>query len=208
MATAMAQKPVIDMGIIPQCETTIFSVEKWPGDRYTWDIYRDSTTNFAQEKGDVDPVAYFENSMYEGSTVNVNWLDTGRYFVRVMVWDEVQCTNNLMLFKIQVIDVPPLAEITGDSLCIGEPAIVRIVLTGRGPYDLTYTWGDGQVLVNMNGITEEEFTVPLPPLPVGITEFWVTQIIDQCSENLVPSEKGRIVIFPKPSQSRIYVKDE
>jgi len=208
VATAIAQKPLLYFEV-EKCETLEFSVDKIPGDRYTWDIYRDSTVNFATQKGDVDPVTYFENSHYEGSTVRVNWLDAGRYFVRLMVWDEVNCTNNLLVYLVDVRETPLMAEITGDSLCFGDLALVKIVLTGRGPYDLTYTYvsngnGANEVNVNLVGLVEEEFTVALPPLPVGITEVWVQQIIDECTENLVPTEKARVVIFPKPVQSRIY----
>jgi hypothetical protein len=60
----------------------------------------------------------------------------------------------------------------------------------------------------MNGITENEFTIAMPPLPVGATEIWVNEIITQCSINLIPSDKGRILIYPKPAQSKIYLKDE
>ncbi len=80
MTAVMAQKdvPYIE---IPQCETMDFTVDEWPGDRYTWDLYRDSTVNFAKADGDVDPVAYFDEGMYQGSTVTVHWLDTGIYFL-------------------------------------------------------------------------------------------------------------------------------
>lgn len=208
VATAMAQKPLIYIEV-PQCETIEFSVVDMPGDRYTWDIYRDSTVNFAQENGDVDPVPHFEDGNYGGPTVRVNGLDVGRYFVRVMVWDEVNCTNNLMMYLVDIYSDPPMAVLTGDSLCIGDPAVVKIVLTGRGPYNLTYTYvshtnGDNEINVNLVGQVEQEFTVTLPPLPVGITEIWVKQIIDECTENLIPSDRARIVIFPKPSQSKIY----
>ena len=213
VATAAAQKPVVDMGKVPQCETTVFSVDKWPGDRYTWDLYKDSTVNFANTNGDVDRVPYFEKGMYEGPSVSINWLDVGKYFVRVMVWDEQTCTNNLMLFKIEVEANPPQAELLVDSTCIGEISTVRIVLTGHGPWDLTYTYvsnsnGETEVNTNLIGQVENDFTVSIPPLPVGTTEIWVQQIIDQCTENLIPTDKARIVIYPKPSQSKIYLKDE
>jgi hypothetical protein len=207
VASALAQKPIIYIKV-PQCETIEFSVVDMPGDRYTWDVYRDSTVNFAIEKGDMDPVPIFEDGMYEGSTVRANGLDVGRYFVRVMVWDEKTCTNNLMMYLVDIYDDPPTAELTGDSLCIGDPAVVRIVLTGRGPWNLTYTYksepNGNEVSVNLNGVTEPDFTVTMPPLPVGITDIWVQQIIDECTENLIPSDKARIIIYPKPSNSRIY----
>ncbi|GAB1451522.1 hypothetical protein MASR2M47_15780 [Draconibacterium sp.] len=212
VATAVAQKPIQHIEV-EKCETIEFSVVDWPGDRYTWDLYRDSTVNYAKEKGDVDPVPYFEKGMYQGHTVQVNWLDTGRYFLRVMVWNEVECTNNLILFLVDVIEVIPEAELYGDSTCVGDPSFVRVVLSGRGPWDLNYSYqsdgnGNNIVSVNMNGITENEFTIAMPPLPVGATEIWVNEIITQCSINLIPSDKGRILIYPKPAQSKIYLKDE
>jgi hypothetical protein len=113
-----------------------------------------------------------------------------------------------MMYLVDIYDDPPTAELTGDSLCIGDPAVVRIVLTGRGPWNLTYTYksepNGNEVSVNLNGVTEPDFTVIMPPLPVGITDIWVQQIIDECTENLIPSNKARIIIYPKPSNSRIY----
>jgi len=212
VANAMAQKEIPIQHIeAEQCETIEFSVVEWPGDRYTWDLYTElkwDTVNFAWQKGNVDPGGYFENGMYEGSTIRINWLDAGRYFLRVMVWDEKNCSNNLLVFTVNVKEHIPEAELTGDSVCYGELAEFKIVLTGFGPWDLKYTYGDGTVILNLNGITEPEITVPMPPLPVRTTEVWVTEIIDQCTSNLIPSQKGRIVIYPIPVNSRIFQIDE
>jgi hypothetical protein len=211
VATAVAQKPIQHLEV-EKCETIEFSVVDWPGDRYTWDLYRDSTVNYAKIKGDVDPVTYFEKANYEGSTVRVNWLDTGRYFLRVMVWNEVECTNNLILFLVDVIEIIPEAELYGDSTCIGDPSFVRIVLSGHGPWDLKYSYssdGNGNNIVSVNLHTpDSENIVKIPALPVGLTEFWVEEIITQCTINMIPSDKGRILIYPKPSQSKIYLKDD
>jgi hypothetical protein len=209
VATAMAQKPVTHIEV-DQCESYEFSVVDWPGDRYTWDLYTElqwDTVNFAKQKGNVPPVPYFDKGMYEGSTVTVNWLDPGRYFLRVMVWDENTCTNNLLVYLVDVLEHKPEATVVGDSLCYGDPVVFKIILTGMGPWDLKYTYGDGIAILNLNGVTEPEQTVTLPPLPAGITEVWVREIIDQCSSNLMPSERGRVVIFPKPTNSKIYLKE-
>jgi hypothetical protein len=152
----------------------------------------------------VDPGSYFEKGMYEGSSVRVNWLESGRYYLRVMVWDEVRCTNNLLLFLVDVVEHMPKATLEGDSVCYGEPAVFKIILTGLPPWDVKYTYGDGKTTLNLNGITEPEQTVTLPPLPVGITEVWVKEIIDQCTSNIIPSEKARILIYPMPKNSKIY----
>jgi hypothetical protein len=206
VASAMAQKPVNHIEV-EQCETIEFSVVEWPGDRYTWDLYTElewDTVNFAQQSGNVEPVPYFEDGMYQGSTVQVHWLDVGKYFLRVMVWDETTCTNNLLVFSVDVKEHIPQAILTGDSLCYGEPAVFRIVLTGMGPWDVAYTYGDGTATVNLNGVIDPVQTISLPPLPVGLTEVWVKEIIDQCNSNVKPSEKARIVIYPIPTQSKIY----
>ena len=210
VATVMAQKPVTHIEV-DQCESYEFSVVEWPGDRYTWDLYTElewDTVNFAKQDGNVDRVPYFEKGMYEGSTVTVNWLEPGRYFLRVMVWDETICTNNLLVFLIDVLEHKPEATVEGSEACYGEPVVFKIVLTGMGPWDLKYTYGDGTAVINLNGVMENEQTITLPPLPKGIFDVWVTEIIDQCTENLVPSEKGRIVIFPKPTNSKIYNVDK
>jgi hypothetical protein len=203
---AMAQKQVNQFEF-EQCETFEFSVVDWQGDRYTWDLYTEEqwdTVNFATQKGNVEPAAYFDNGMYQGSTVKIHWLDPGRYILRIMAWDEKSCTNNLIIFSVNVLEHIPEATITGDSLCYGDPVVFKIVITGKGKWEAIYTYGDGTASLNLYGENEIEQTVKLPPLPVGTTEVWVQQIIDECSSNLIPSEKGRIFIFPIPTNSRIY----
>lgn len=209
VAPVKAQKPIIEM-TVDQCETLEFSVVDLPGDRYTWDIYRDSTVNFANTKGDVDPVVYFEKAMYEGSTVRVHFLEPGRYFVRVMVWNEVECTNNLLVYMVDVLEYIPEAELIGDSLCVGMPAVIKIVLTGRGPWNVQYTYGDDSNAVWINGITESEISVPIiPALPVGTTDFWIMEVTDDCTVNsyVADPKKVGVIIFPKPTNSKIYLKE-
>lgn len=210
VATAMAQIPVQYVEAY-QCEAIEFSVVNWPGDRYTWDLYNDkdwNKVNFAAEKGNVDPALYFEKGMYEGSTVTVNWLENGLYFLRIMVWDESTCSNDLLVFKVNVLEHELNATLTGDSVCYGDPVVFKIVLTGMGPWDVKYTFGDGTATLNLNGITEPKQTVYLPALPAGQFDVWVTEIMDQCSQNLLPSEKARIVIYPKPANTQIILREK
>lgn len=209
--SAFGQKKVPKI-IAEECETVEFSVVEWPGDRYTWDIYADSTNNFAINKGDLDPVLFFEKGMYEGSKVKVLNLQPGSYFLRIMVWDEVQCTNNLLVFNLVIIKHIPYAELYGDSVCYGEPVLLKIVFSGPGPWKAVYTYGDGSTHLNLNNdewIYENvfEFTPAIPPLPVGATEFWILQVTDQCSVEDQIVDKEVVRIFPRPSSSRIYVSD-
>lgn len=209
--TVVAQKPITHI-IAEECEQIELSVVEWPGDRYTWDIYADSTTNFAQFKGDMDPALYFQKGMYEGATVTVENLPVGRYFVRVMVWDEVNCTNNLLVFMLDILEHIPYAELIGDSLCYGEPLKLKIVFSGPGPWKAIYTYGDGTDHINLNNDewiyeSEYEFTPLIPPLPVGDTEFWILQVTDQCKVGDQVVDKQVVRIYPRPTNSKIYVSD-
>lgn len=213
-ATAVAQKEVPQFEII-QCDTLQFEITEFPGDEYTWDLYADSTGNFAQTQGDMESAVYFEDGMYRGATVRVFNLPPGTYFLRVMAWDEVQCTNNLMVFKMEVIEPPP-PELIGDSLCYGEVPFVRIIFTGTGPWDFEYKYDDidGNT-INLNGSTDDpDILIPITePLPVGETTFWIMSV-DYSNGCVVKTyeEEDRprtgILIYPKPVKKKIYVKDE
>jgi len=208
VAPAMAQKPVTHI-VVNQHDTIEFSVEKWPGDRYTWDIYTDPDLNFANENGHLDPAIYFVDEMYQGETVRITNLDPGLYFVRVMVWDEESCTNNLLLYTLEILEVP-MADLYGDEACFGDPTVLRVILTGTGPWEIIYTDGIDSQTVNLNGIAGQELIVPIVPLPLETTDYWITYIKDlgNGAENFTPGEKARIVIYPIPVSSKIKVKDE
>ena len=206
VATAMAQKPVTHIEV-EQCETFEFSVVEWPNFRYTWDLYKDlewGSVNFATDDGNVDRVPYFENGNYEGSTVRVSGLDPGRYFLRIMVWDDVECTNNLMIFMLDILEYKPEVRFEDASACYGEPVVFKIIFTGTGPWEVEYTYGDGTAVLFLNGdVSEMDFT---PPVTLQqTTDFWITKINNQCIEEIIGvPEKARIVIFPIPSSSKIY----
>jgi hypothetical protein len=214
VASAMAQKPVMHI-VVSQHDTIEFSVVDWPGDRYTWDIYDDPDVNFALENDRLDPALYFVNGMYEGHSVQVTNLPPGLYFVRVMVWDEVMCTNNLLVYSLEVLAVPE-ADLYGDEACFGDPTYLRVVLTGVGPWDIIYTDGLEDKSVNLNGQPGEDQYFPVHPMSmepidaVIIREYWITYIKDHGTggENFEDSEKGTIVIYPLPSSSKIYIKKD
>lgn len=213
MGSAMAQKPVPYFEV-NQCDTLDIGVVKWPGDRYTWDIYTDSTVNYATESGDIGPVPYFVNDMYQGSSVQIVGLGIGSYFLRVMVWDEETCTNNLMVFRFNVLENLPTATLEGDSVCIDDPVYVKVRFTGTGPWEFVYTYGDGENFVNAISEHSDEPEIMIPiqeALPVGPHVFWVMEVTDQCTVNSYPVEEDRprtgILIYPKPKVNKIYQQD-
>jgi len=214
VASAVAQKPVIHIEV-SQHDTIEFSVVKWPGDEYTWDLYDNPDLNFALENDRLGPTPYFVNGMYRGSTVQVTNLPPGFYFLRVMVWDEVACTNNLIVYSIEVLEVP-LADLYGEEACFGDPTFLRVVLTGVGPWDIIYTDGLEDHSVNLNGQPGEDqyhrvYPQMMEPIEeVIMREYWITYIKDLGTggENFKPSNKARIIIYPTPTNSKIYLKEE
>ncbi|SHJ21506.1 hypothetical protein SAMN05444280_11387 [Tangfeifania diversioriginum] len=211
VASARAQKPVQHI-VVSRHDTIEFSVVDWEnGDRYTWDIYDDPGVNFALENDRLDPALYFVDGMYEGSTVYVTNLPPGQYYVRVMVWDEVNCTNNLLLYSLEIEDVPE-ADIYGAEACFGDITYLRIVFTGVGPWDIIYT--DGMEDHHVNGISEQEYYHEIPTNTmepndeVIIKEYWINYINDVKIESSEPTDTARIIIYPIPTNSEIYIKED
>lgn len=215
VAPAMAQKPVQHI-VVNQHDTIEFSVQYWPGDDYTWDIYDDPSLNFALENDRLDPALYFVNGDYRGSTVYVTNLPPGMYYLRVMVWDEVNCTNNLLLFTLEVLAVPD-ADLYGMEACFGDPTYLQVVFTGVGPeWDIIVTDGMVDHAVNLNGDPGEVMDIEIPMLnmtpadKIIIKEMWITYIKDHGTggENFAPSDSAKIIVYPIPSNSKIYIKED
>lgn len=212
VASANAQHITVD-----QCDTMEFSVVSRPGiddTHFVWGIYNSSPnpTDVLDPAGTLDPALYFVDGQYAGRNVQVTNLPVGVYYVRIQVWDEITCTDNIEMYVLEVIENLPTAEIYGDSLCVGETPTIKIIFSGKGPYDVVYSYGDPVTTVNVNGITEPEYTVPITdPLPVGPTMVWVMEVTDQCTVNSYQVEADRprtsIIIYPKPTNSRIYQTD-
>ena len=199
---------------VEQCDTMEFSVTSRPSipeTHFVWAIYNSSPdpTDVLDPAGSLDPAHYFVDGMYAGRTVQVAGLDPGVYYVRIHVWDEISCTDNIEMYVMEVIEKELEARMEGAEACIGDPAMVKIVFTGVGPYNVVYTFGDESNHVNLNGVTEQEVTIPIFGLPVGETEFWVMEVTDGCVVNTysVP-EKARVIIHPKPTNTRIYQVDK
>ena len=118
-----------------------------------------------------------------------------------------KCTNNLLVYELVVNETKPEAQIIGGEACEGEPVEVKIILIGRGPWDLHYTYGDGTDIVSLEGWVEDEYVVPVPMFPPGETLIWVMDVTDQCTVNSYETEappRGSIIIHPKPENTQIY----
>jgi len=200
--------------VVNQCDTMEFSVTSRPSiddTHFVWAIYTSSPTpkDVLDPAGALDPVLTFANGMYAGRTVKVVGLDPGKYYVRINVWDEITCTDNVEMYLLEVIENLPEAELVGDSVCIGEQAYIKIIFSGTAPFDVKYTFGDGTTVVNLNGITESERTIPIDPFPVGETKVWIMEVTDNCTVRSYEADpqKVGVLIYPKPKNSKIYLKE-
>lgn len=200
--------------VVDQCETMVFSVTSRPSiddTHFVWAIYNssESPTDVLDPTGSLDPATTFVDGQYAGRTVEVTNLEPGKYYVRIHVWDEISCTDNIEMYLLEVTENKPTAELIGDSLCIGETAEIKIIFTGIAPYDVVYTYGDGTDWVNLTGIVEDEVTIPIPMLPVGTTEYWIMEVSDDCTVNSYVADPNKVgvLIYPKPVSSQIYLKE-
>jgi len=198
---------------ITQCDTLHLQIEDMPGDDYTWDIYSNAGSDFASTQGDMESAVYFLNGDYRDvSSVDVINLPPGEYFVKVTAWDEVQCTNNLMVFRMDVIEPPP-PTLESDPVCVGEVPVVRIIFTGSGPWEFSYSYSDGVTTVNGNGSSSiDDYTMPIvEPLPEGEYTFWILEVVDGCAiaREYTGEERPNtgILIYPKPTKQPIYLKE-
>jgi len=207
--------------VVEQCDTMEFSVTSRPNipeTNFVWAIYNSSPnpTDVLDPTTSLDPALYFTNGQYEGRKVSVVNLEPGEYYVRIEVWDEISCTNNVEMYVMEVIEKIPEIVLEGDSVCIGDPAVVKIIFTGVGPYTIDYTYGDAITgnVVNMNGVVVDgpEVVIPiLDPLPEGETTFWLMSVEDDCRAYEYPIEERPgtgILIYPKPTNSQIYQIDK
>ncbi|WP_297085576.1 hypothetical protein [uncultured Draconibacterium sp.] len=205
---------------IEECDTMEFSVvsrPEIPETHFVWGIYNSSPTptDVLDPTTTLDPALYFVDGQYAGSTVKVTGLAPGVYYVRIHVWDEVTCTDNIEMYVLEVLEKQLDFELVADSVCIGEPTTVRIIFSGVGPYTIHYTIGDAVTpsTYNLNGdVIGPEISIPITdPLPVGETTFWVLKIDDGVCKSYEYAIDERpstgILIYPKPDQSRIYLKD-
>jgi hypothetical protein len=217
LAMAISAKAQIT---IDQCDTMEFSVVSRPGideSHFVWGIYNSSPdpTDVLDPTNTLDPALYFVDGQYAGRTVSVTGLDPGIYYVRIHVWDEINCTDNIEMYVLEVVENIPEVLVDADSVCIGDPTTITIIFTGVGPYTIDYTYGDALsgTYVNVNGVIVDgpEVTIPiLYPFGAGNYEFMIDQIEDECKTHLYDeADKPRtgVVIYPKPTNSRIYQQD-
>lgn len=198
LAPAMAQN-VVHVG-----ETKVISIEVGPGETSSWELYSDSTVNFATTPGDPSPdYAEFVGGT-TSTTVTILWKEPGIYFYKVTTYDITGCTNNLAVGKIRVLEELPTATVTSTAICIGETATLTVEFTGTAPWSFTYT--DGTTTKTVTGITTNRYELVIAPNPKTTTEYTITSVTDKWGTNHYLVDPPKVVqeVNPKPDSSPIY----
>lgn len=187
-------------------DTIQLSVQQMPGDTYNWELYKDSTVNFAVDPGDVIAAeAYFADGINTGTTINIVCLEPGPYFYKVEGVDATGCTNNLRVGRLVVNEALPTAILSSAEICIDDPGVIEIEFDGTAPFTFNMTDGTNTIVETS---PTNNYTVTLDPGPRATTDYWITEIEDFYGINTdQPSDTTTLIVNPKPDTSRIYQVD-
>jgi hypothetical protein len=200
----LALAPAMAQTVVHRGETTELSVEQQPGDTSTWELYNDSTVNFAVVQGTAvtDGDAQFVGANI-GASVNVRWNETGLYFIKVTGRDVSGCTNNVKIIWVEVLnEIPTAILLAGPAVCEGEPISLAVTLTGTAPWRFTYT--DGVTEWTVTDVLTNTYVLVINPGPATTTSYWITNVTDNYETNTVPGEGTSQQINPLPAPSNIF----
>jgi hypothetical protein len=196
MAHAMAQTDTVYAG-----QSSVLNVVEVPGDTYTWELYDNVTgVDFVAIPGNCLPAeAYFTGGINTGAAVNVTWLLPGTYFFKVTAV-RPGCTNNLKVGRIVVRQALPTATLEQPPpICIGETAILNVVLTGTAPWSIDVT--DGTKTTTYDNIAASPFAILVSPTVT--TSYTVTRVKDARGLNLILSNTVTLIVKPRAVTSPI-----
>lgn len=206
----LALAPAMAQNVVRQGDITDLGIEQKPGDTYIWELYNDSTINFAQVAGTA--VADGDAAFVSGNTgpdVQVEWKKPGTYFYKVTGVNASGCTNNLRIGVMKVHEALPTAIITPPVIiCAGEPVSLEINFTGTGPWSFTYSATDINGItsspVSITDVTVTPFTLIIDPGPAITNDYQIKSITDQNGTNLAGSNTVTQEVNPLPKPSTIY----
>ena len=193
----LALAPARAQNVVYQGETSTLAVVPEPFFSYKWELYSDATGNLVTKPGNAkaDEAVFVGSSMQ--ASVQVNWLKPGVYYYKVTVSDITGCSMNSKIGRMLVKEAKPTATIlSGDqNICDGETATIEIALTGRGPWDLTYSDEAGN-LKTITGITDSNYLLTVNPNVS--TQYFITEVKDQNATNTEDSPPVWVIVSPRP----------
>jgi hypothetical protein len=200
----LALAPAKAQNVTNKGEITDLSVNEVPGEVYVWELYSDSTVDFAVTPGVTTSDTYFEFvGGNVGAKVKVLWKETGTYFFKVTAWNASGCTDNIAIGIMKVKPPLPVGTLNTLAICSGDPAKLTIDLTEVGPWSFTYT--DGTTVWTETNVLSTPWVVTVNPGPMTNTDFWITSVTNPNGTNIRPSPKVTQVVYPKPRSSVIYL---
>ena len=199
-----ALAPAMAQNVTNKNEITDLAVDSIPGEIYIWELYSDSTVDFAVVPGVTTSDTYFEfvggNS---GAKVRVLWKETGTYFFKVTAWNAAGCTDNIAVGIMKVKPPLPVGTLSILAICSGDPAKLTVDLTEVGPWSFTYT--DGTSIWTETNVLTTPWVVTVNPGPMTNTDFWILTVTNPNGTNIRPSPKVTQIVYPKPRSSVIYL---
>jgi hypothetical protein len=188
-----------------------FSIEQQPaGSEYKWEIYCDLTVNFAQVAGNCTDGEVVDGQ--NSDQAQIRFSKPGEYMVKIEVWDPVACTNNMKFYLVIVEEALPTAEleIDPDEICVNEPSVLTITLTGEPLWGFTLQAvdEDGSIdLFYFENIGADDNPVEFTVSPLKTTMYTVIEVTDKNGVQMDPSGSVQLTVHPLPENSRIYVKE-
>ena len=197
-----ALTPVTAQTVVNQGDTSTLSIVEVPGNTYKWELYDNGFVNFATVPGNCPVTSADFVGGNTGAGVSVKWFKAGTYFFKVTAFDAANCTNNLKIGIVLVKDAIPTAVIAPpEPICVGQSASLCVALTGKGPWDVTFT--DGTKVWTETMITNTPYLLNVSPKTT--TSYWVTEVKDQNGINASSSVPVVLKVNPKPVSSKIYL---
>lgn len=209
----LALAPALAQTVVYQGQTTQLGVTQKPGDTYVWELYNDSTVNFAKVPGACPTnLAGFVGGN-TGATVSVEWKEPGTYFFKVIAWNITGCTNNLRVGIVKVLPSLPKAEldINPVEICEGDPPVDLIVkLSGKDPWSMKLQSKDlatGITTVELiSGIAASNNPLRIPVNPITTNEYTVIEVSNVFGVQTIPSNSVTLTVHPLPEKTPIYLK--
>lgn len=208
LAPAIGQVDVIYPG-----QKVDLSIITQPKSTFKWEVYCDSTVNFATTPGNcTNGEADFVNGIDNLADVQVVFHKPGIYFVKAEVWDSVKCTNNLKLIRLVVDESLPTGtlDLVPNDICINEPSVLTVTLTGTPLWgfviEATNEKGEVTDRLEYNNIDTGQNPFDIIVSPTETTYYRVVQVTDMYGIQTNPSESVKLTVHPLPTNSRIYLK--
>jgi len=206
----LALAPAMAQNVVLQGDITQLGIEPNPGDTYEWELYRDSTVNFAVVSGDCPVIDADFVGGNVGAVVRVEWKEPGNYFFKVTARNATGCTNNLKIGKIKVRPSLPKAvlEVKPAEICDGEWAELEVSFSGKAPWSMKLQAKDknGIVVSDYSGISASGNPLKIPVNPNTTTEYTVIEVSNVFGVQTIPSNSVTLTVHPLPTKTGIYLK--